>query len=376
MLFIVLLLLQQGYSQTENYFGQNPPGKKAEIFAPGIISLEDRYDQNSTFTPSGDEFCFTVTNSGWTACKIMYSQLQDGTWSEPTTLVSNGWDPFFSPDGENLFFSRSGDLYVLEKTETGWENQKKLDASINGSGMEWSPAVSNNGTLYYFSRGPNCIYKSKKEGDAYPSIEKLASPMNDYHDQEPFIAPDESYLIFTSDDRKGRIGTSDLFISFNVDNHWSEPVTLGPNVNSQEIEFCPYVSPDGKYFFFSRRKAWTTSTPTNIYWADASFIDSLKQVVTTDVKRTHTPTDIHLYQNFPNPFNPKTTIKYSLNRQNNVTLKIYNLSGQEIDTLVNRIETAGEHEIAWQPKGLPSAVYFCRLHIGKFTEMKKLIYQK
>jgi hypothetical protein len=83
-----------------------------------------------------------------------------------------------------------------------------------------------------------------------------------------------------------------------------------------------------------------------------------------------------LKQNYPNPFNSSTTIKYHSNEPSNVVLKIYNLSGQEIERLVREFQTEGEHEITWQPKGLPSGVYFYRLQVGKFSETKKLILQK
>lgn len=88
------------------------------------------------------------------------------------------------------------------------------------------------------------------------------------------------------------------------------------------------------------------------------------------------PGEFKLYQNYPNPFNPTTTIKYNLHKSNDVTLKIYNLIGQELETLVNGFQTAGKHEINWQPNGLPSGIYFYRLQSGEFSQAKKLILQK
>ena len=83
-----------------------------------------------------------------------------------------------------------------------------------------------------------------------------------------------------------------------------------------------------------------------------------------------------LNQNYPNPFNPSTTIRYHLPKSVFVTLRIYNLAGQEIETLVNGLQGAGEHEIIWQPKGLPSGIYFYRIQADDFTETIKLILQK
>ena len=83
-----------------------------------------------------------------------------------------------------------------------------------------------------------------------------------------------------------------------------------------------------------------------------------------------------LEQNFPNPFNPSTVIKYRIPKANFVTIKMYNIVGREIETLVHGFQTAGDHEIPWQPKSLPGGIYFCRLKVGFFTETKKLILQR
>ena len=88
-----------------------------------------------------------------------------------------------------------------------------------------------------------------------------------------------------------------------------------------------------------------------------------------------TPKKHQLYHNFPNPFNPSTTIKYTIQKSSHVILKIYNLSGQEIETVVNDYQTIGTHEIIWQPKGLPNGIYFYRLQAGEVSETKKLILQ-
>ena len=76
-LFAFLSLLDGIGQVTEiDYFGQTPPGDSAIVFAPDFISLPDRYNQNGSFTPDGKEFCFTVTNSGWTNCDIYYTKIE------------------------------------------------------------------------------------------------------------------------------------------------------------------------------------------------------------------------------------------------------------------------------------------------------------
>ena len=86
--------------------------------------------------------------------------------------------------------------------------------------------------------------------------------------------------------------------------------------------------------------------------------------------------DFQLCQNFPNPFNPSTAIIFYLPHAAYVTIKIYSITGQEIETLVNGIVPAGQHELHWIAKNLSGGIYFCKMQAGKFSDTKKLIYQK
>jgi len=88
------------------------------------------------------------------------------------------------------------------------------------------------------------------------------------------------------------------------------------------------------------------------------------------------PADILLEQNFPNPFHPSTTIKYTLSASNHVSLKIYNLKGLEIATLVEEYQTKGEYQIVWVTEGLPSGMYYCRLQADTNSRSIKLILQE
>ncbi len=81
----------------------------------------------------------------------------------------------------------------------------------------------------------------------------------------------------------------------------------------------------------------------------------------------------YLSQNFPNPFNPNTTIKYSIPKSCFVTLKIYDLLGKEIMTLVNEEKSVGNYEINFDGKNLSSGVYFYRIQAGSFSDAKKFI---
>ena len=85
------------------------------------------------------------------------------------------------------------------------------------------------------------------------------------------------------------------------------------------------------------------------------------------------PATFALFQNYPNPFNPSTIIRYQHPVDVNVTLKLYNVMGQEVQTLVNQAMEAGEHTVEFSNTGLSSGVYFYTLTAGSFNETRKLL---
>ena len=97
----------------------------------------------------------------------------------------------------------------------------------------------------------------------------------------------------------------------------------------------------------------------------------------TDVKNTtRLPKNFTLYQNYPNPFNPSTKIRYSIPQFSKVIIKVYDILGNEIKTLVNKEKPVGTYEITWNAANLPSGIYFYQLKSGNFIETKKMILLK
>jgi hypothetical protein len=86
--------------------------------------------------------------------------------------------------------------------------------------------------------------------------------------------------------------------------------------------------------------------------------------------------NFRLDQNYPNPFNPVTTIRYQIPEQSFTTLKVFDLLGREISTLVREDKSPGNYEVRFDASGLPSGIYFYKLQVGKFNETKKMILLK
>jgi Secretion system C-terminal sorting domain len=98
----------------------------------------------------------------------------------------------------------------------------------------------------------------------------------------------------------------------------------------------------------------------------------------TGIKKINnsSPTRFELSQNYPNPFNPTTTIRYQLPNNNLVTLKVYDVLGKELRTLVNEVQNIGSYEVTFDGNGLSSGIYFYRLVAGTYSETKKLVLMK
>ena len=104
---------------------------------------------------------------------------------------------------------------------------------------------------------------------------------------------------------------------------------------------------------------------------------TFNQDTITSVKENFAqPREFYLFQNFPNPFNPTTTIEYTLQRNSNVTIKIYNTLGEQVKTLVNKYQTIGNYKISFNANNLTSGVYFYQLTTGGGIITRKMIYLK
>ncbi|MBU0475866.1 MAG: T9SS type A sorting domain-containing protein [Bacteroidetes bacterium] len=97
------------------------------------------------------------------------------------------------------------------------------------------------------------------------------------------------------------------------------------------------------------------------------------QFVGVENERETRPTEFALYQNYPNPFNPSTIIKYQLPAKNHVSIKIYDILGNEIADLVDEIKAGGIHEVEFNASGLSSGIYFYKLSVGNFLSVNKLV---
>lgn len=293
------------------YLGEDPPGVEAKLFAPGVVSTFMEEDAGLLFTPDGHELFIRIANF---PMGIIYSlKCTDGVWEGAETAPFSGryWEGrlALAPDGERLFFSspmplsadgppKDNDFWYVRKTSIGWSEPVHLGFPLNSVHEENDLSVAANGTIYFNREGtdlPFDLYRSRLEDGRYQEPELLRIPGHDkYLEVAPMVAPDESYIVFTSSGRPDQAGSFDLYVTFqSQEGSWTEPKNLGDGVNSTFSDKFSTLSPDGKYMFFvSRRpveKSWSETRrtydemltkyagpgngSTDIYWVSTEVIE-------------------------------------------------------------------------------------------------------
>lgn len=246
------------------YFGQNPPGSTSEVFAPGIVSTE-LYELFSAFTPDMKEFYFVRYDENDKASMIVLKS-QNNQWHKSIVGPRMG-EPFISPDGKTMHLGKR----YMERTADGWSELKSL-------GLPYSEfdimrfVVSSKGTYYFDTMGKDPIRYSRLMDGEHEDPKKLNLDLG-LHNAHPFIAPDESYLIW-DDQRESGFGKADIYISFRQqDDSWGPAINMGDKINSERGDSYATVTPDGKYILFNRSIG---DNNVDIYWVDAKIIETLR----------------------------------------------------------------------------------------------------
>jgi hypothetical protein len=283
LLLVVLIFSNKSYSQDEfpvlkgPYMGQKPPGMKAEPFAPGIISKQG-WELEGVFAPGMKEFYFTLDRSEYTngpdkkfsPTVIGYRQ-HNNIWTKYIEFPRRG-ETAFSPDGKRMHMAEG----YKDRIGEGWSERKSLGPMFDRKDWGIMRLTASSQGTYVFDD-----YKSKdvirisrlKDGKRQAPIKMGPAVNSGTYTAHPFIAADESYLIWDSK-REGGYGDSDLYISFRQqDGTWGPAINMGDKVNSDKWEAYASVTPDGKYMLFNRG---IDGRDVDIYWVDAQIIETLK----------------------------------------------------------------------------------------------------
>jgi len=389
--FISLLLLTlTAYPQIINpYLGMTEPDTIPRRFGtPDLISDGTWWWHGApAFSPDGKIMIFTKYIDASERMMIYELDNINGVWTSPyrPSFASDSADncPVFLPDGDTLMFmsARTGSwrFYKVYRTSTGWSEVQDVNFDYNSlpGYMASFFSIAADGTLYFICSAQLPlvhIYKAHLVNGVYTQFECLPEPVNSILGEgTPYISPDQDFLIYDAT-RPDGFGLHDIYVTFRkTDGSWTIPTNMGNRINGSHEDIFPKVTPDGKFLFFNSAKQGDFGY--NAYWVSTDVINKLNPFLSVD-ENINFPERFYLYQKYPNPFNPSTTIKYSVTNLSKVILKVYDILGKEKETLVNEEKPSGTYELTWNAANLPGGVYFYQLKAGDFTSTKKILLVK
>jgi Tol biopolymer transport system component len=336
--------------------------------------------------PNGE--IYRMTSTGANVERLTFNGVQD-------------FRPRYSPDGQHFATNsripgEEGDIYVYTS-----DGQSFINIGIPNVIHDFQPSWTPDGKRVVWSSGNqnigelDIVSANKDSGDFRLDF---ATHENDYI---PRYSPDGQFLAFSKTTLSSG-GGDEIFIWHRVldtlfqitDNtpvnkewgpEWSpfinSPIwpTLSQNtaqiISGDSISIEISVDADSLPYAFHTASVTIynavnnnplAAIPINLFYRQASDVE-----VETELPRTYS-----LYQNYPNPFNPTTTIKYQIPDLSFVTIKVYDVLGNEVATLVNKEKPTGSYEVEFNATALPSGVYFYRLQAGSFVETKKMVLMK
>ena len=349
--------------------------------------------------------------------------------------------PSISADGTNLYYTRADqpggfggdDIWISTWDGTEWGVPVNAGPNVNWEWRDLSPSISSDGTELYFvswgrpgGYGSYDVWVSTWEDTIWGPAVNLGPNVNSPFGEFTANISFDSKKVYFSSNRPGSFGDDDLWVSEwdSSSNEWGPAVNLGPNVNTFSAEYCPSISSDGTQLYFAK---WTTAselvdihvsewqdttwgpavnlgapvnTPTwdngpsissdglKLYFASSRdtndpavqdiWVSEWIPEAIEDENRKSKIQNTRLLKIEPNPFVSNTVIRVSLTGSADVSLKIYDISGRMVRTLMQGRKDNGRYEILWDGRNeereqVSSGVYFARMESGNFRATEKMI---
>jgi len=342
-------------------------------------SYDKTYDLHS--------ICFINESTGWIVGShgIILKTIKGGTdWVEQNVGISDTsfFDVFFVNDSTGWIVGRYGTIFNTSDGGDNWSyqssNTQELLLSIYFINQDIGWIVGDRTILKTINGGIDWVPQDSETNDSFKSVY--------------FVNADTGWVV------GGWNGATILKTKDGGENWTIENSGFSDNLRS--IYFINdstawIVGEKGTIFkTITQGASWTQqeshtsiSTLRSIYFTDINsgwvvgengIILSTINVNSTGIEEADNfhPDRMVLMQNYPNPFNPSTVIHFYLHQSGSVTLSIYNIRGEEIETLLQDYYQAGQHEVFWNAEDFPSGIYLISLRSGNFSETKKIILQK
>jgi hypothetical protein len=243
-----------------------------EMIGEGIISTPDD-ELGGMITADGKTLYFEKSAPPHYLYILYESHFAEGKWQKPMVLPFSGrykdTDPVLSPDEQTLLFASDRPvngvdrhhfyIWAAKQIKDGWSDPELLPGPVNDGFNQVFCSIARNGNLYFTSSrktGVYDIFRSRLIDGKYREAEDLGPDFNgpQINSFEALIAPDESFLLIGSFGREPSYGSSDLYISYNVNGKFTKPANLGPVINSSARDYSPRISGDGKWLLFTSER--------------------------------------------------------------------------------------------------------------------------
>jgi hypothetical protein len=357
--------------------------KTGSIERVTFINGDDEY--NPSFNNNGKFIAHDVVSGSDPLGQSIYITDLATHTSTPLAGAEGGNDASWSPNGKYIAFDRNFNLYVVSAgggtatlvrenaVDAEWSNNSKrlaftdiTDGSLRtvdvsggseiivtnfGINASWSP----DGKYIAYSDGNNIFTIAVNEaGEPEGTPVQLTSDGPNTNNQQPSWSNDGKTIVFQK-----ASGNLDIW-TISSSGGTQQKLTGLPDYG----DYDPCYSKNGKYVAYAG------------FTLAASPKHSVNNKVSAAISENSLPTVYVLEQNFPNPFNPSTVIRYALPENANVNLVIYDILGREVAELINGEAGAGYHEVKFDGSKLSSGIYFYKLTAGNFIQIKKMLLMK
>ncbi len=376
-----------------------------QVGLPNMTLFSLAYSENNIFAVSGGSGLYLSTNNGsnWKITSLVYN-------SEVSSLAVNG---------SNIFAGTYYGVYLSTNNGTNW-TQTSLTNNIfslivNGNnifagtylygvylssnnGISWIQTSLNNRSVHALAVNGNNVFCGTRDSGVYKSTNNGTSWIQTSLNNRwiPSLAVNGNNIFAGAfNPLPPTITSKGVYLSTNNGTTWTQTSLNNRNVQSLAVNgdntfagteaYGVYVSTDNGTSWIQRNEG--LSNPSihafcifnNYIFASAGlgvFRRSLGELVGIQPISNEIPNQFSLGQNYPNPFNPNTVISFQLAVNSFATIKVYDLLGREVATLVNEQLQPGTYEVDWYGSNFSSGIYYYKIVAGDYTETKKMVLMK
>lgn len=342
-------------------------------------------DANAQYCIWGIDGNTAITTSSSASATFVYRTTNGGTnWTQVFTQTGGFMDGFYFKDANNgiMYGDPVGGRLQVWRTTNGGANWDSTGQNITTTAAGWNNAMCGLGDNVWIGTNTTTVFKTSNFGGTWSSQTAIQA---------------NGYSLWFNSASNGLLGGAELNATTNGGTSWTAMTSTGTGNSSGITGYgsnwwftrqatgvyastnnganwtTAYTAPAGSFYHISMAR---TGSP-YLYAVRSNGGISKYGGTFTGITPVNSVADNYtLSQNYPNPFNPTTNIKFAIPQNGFVTLKVYNMLGKEVATLVNSNLSAGSYNFDFNASNLSSGIYFYKLEAGNFAETKKMMLVK